>query len=172
MEEIMEVINVTVKTMDGAYTTERSTPKQTESMPSMSGKKLRKQPPLVSPTKIPREIIAAFLDGEDIETIIGHLEMYQRRGEDRSWKTHRGKLPVALLYKWEKVLYQCRLNGFINPVVISGKLTWAQIIGDRTHADKCTVCPATSRDGSCQGRQNFKAERFNFIPCWLEPMGN
>ena len=106
------------------------------------------------------------LDEKEIETIIYHLQTYQSSGDERRWEIYRKKIPHDLLTKWNSVVKEYRKNGFINPYIKAGKLSWAQIIGDRRHADDCTVCSKTYVDGSCMGKSLIENNKFDFIPCW------
>jgi hypothetical protein len=115
---------------------------------------------------MPVDMVAYSMDYKEIEMIVHHLQIYQSGGDDRKWESYRKKVPAELLDKWRKVVYVCRMNGFINPVIISGELTWAQIIGDRTHADQCSVCPKSYTSGSCTGKSIINKGKFDFVPCW------
>ena len=123
----------------------------------------------MTPAKMPEDIISGILDYADKESMMDHLQAYQRRGEERRWEDYRKKIPTVLLNQWIQVVNECRINGFINPIIVHGKLTWAQIIGDRSYSDQCTVCPKKYVDGSCEGKSIINKDKFDFIPCWQAP---
>lgn len=99
----------------------------------------------------------------DYEMMVKHLSTYQRGGLDRSWKDYRKKIDVELLEKWGRVLFDCRANGFINPVSMNDKIVWAQLTGKSYDSDQCTLCPNKIDDGSCPGLTD---ENDRFKPCW------
>jgi hypothetical protein len=129
-------------------------------------KRLLKQPPIVTPRKFPKQIIREVLDDDERKIMLDHLAVYQRRGDVRQWDEYRQKISVVLLEKWSQVLRKCRENGFVNPVASGDNIFWGQIIGDRTFADKCTLCQCNTGNGSCQGRIDYSNNKKDFVPCW------
>jgi hypothetical protein len=125
-----------------------------------------KSPPVYTPRMMPPDIAKKHsFTKDDHDVIAKHLSTYQRRGIDRSWREYSKKIEVALLEKWGKVLFDCRANGFINPVSINDKIVWAQLIGKSFKSDQCTLCPNKIDDGSCPGLTD---ENDRFKPCWKE----
>jgi len=125
---------------------------------------------------------------------MGMLSTYQRMGENKSWDTFREKVPERLLELYEKMLVECRRNGFIYPRVeggelikgekgtlefIGGRLVFQQVITtDDRSGDLCTFC-----DRICARRDNLNDGTIKEIkemnkenssgrepqPCWAKP---
>jgi len=106
------------------------------------------------------------MNPDELKLIAGFLMSYQR-GEV-GWDSYRLKVPSELLAKFEKMILECRKNGFVNPVAFISpegqyKITWLQILSANP-GDKCTMCI----NKPCAGKDDVKGA---FRRCWEKQQG-
>lgn len=99
---------------------------------------------------------------------MGFILMKQKTNGE--WDEMAKKMPPALRTKAEKVLKECRQNGFICPRVYDWKLKWSQVLGrerNMKYVCQCDLCDNNTTAGTCKGRfvKNHLGHR-DFKPCW------
>jgi len=129
---------------------------------------LRVRPPLVTPVRMPNEIVDGLLLQSEKDMLIQHLINFQK--SDCSWDSYRSKIPDTILDKFKVILKECKRNGFICPRVRQGILVWSQVLGDkrnRSASDECTLCDNNFHSGTCRGRNFITLNGgTNFKKCW------
>lgn len=117
--------------------------------------------------KTPAEIVADYFDYSDLEAMVKFLS--DRQKFDAEWDVFRKKIPDTLLEKWQKIMAECRANGFMRPRVRNSEIIWDQVTATRENyqkADKCTLCDKTYKAGVCKGKLKMKHNGIMFVPCW------
>ena len=132
--------------------------RQTESQGTTT---LNIHPPMVVPKRSPDTIMFSIL-GSDEEEMGRFLATYQKTHPE--WDVFRKKIPDELLRKFQRVLQECKAEGYVNPHMHEEKIVWQQILTRERHknaSDQCTLCPRSLAAGDCRGRM-----RKNFQFCW------
>lgn len=122
-------------------------------------------PPMVIPKRSPETIMFSIL-GSDEQEMTNFLSAYQKNQPE--WDVFRKKIPQELLNKFKRVMNECHSEGYVNPKVQDGNITWRQIltrVRSKDNADQCTLCPNSLAAGTCKGRMRHTNQRL-FVPCW------
>ena len=122
---------------------------------------LNTHPPMVIPKRSPETIMFSIL-GSDEDEMGRFLATYQKTHPE--WDVFRKKIPDELLRKFQRVLQECKAEGYVNPHMHEEKIVWQQILTRERHknaSDQCTLCPRSLAAGDCRGRM-----RKNFQFCW------
>ena len=120
-------------------------------------------PPMVKPNRTPEGIMFSIL-GSDEEEMGRFLATYQKTSPE--WDVFRKKIPDELLKKFQRVLTECKSEGYVNPHMSEGVIVWQQILTrerSKDSADPCTLCSRSFVAGDCRGRM-----RKNFQFCWVK----
>lgn len=107
----------------------------------------KKLKPMIIPQETPNDVLIRIFkttnyeNMADYESIIKHLEAYQKGGDCRKWDEYAEKIPHDLRMILKNILTECARNGFIAPYVYGRKLKWNRIMthGPSTN-DLCTLC--------------------------------
>lgn len=131
--------------------------------------RLSKLPPMVNPKRTPDEIVDRHMDSSERVSMVNHLAAHQKaHGE---WETYRKKIPSDLLQKWQRIMAECRQNGFMAPRVHDDKIVWSQVMGFKRNyrnADECCLCSNSQTKNDCAGQMlNDKNGQRQFVPCWI-----
>ena len=124
---------------------------------------LNTHPPMVIPKRSPETIMFSIL-GSDEEEMGRFLATYQKTAPE--WDVFRKKIPDELLKKFQRVLTECKSEGYVNPHMSEGNIVWQQILTrerSKDAADPCTLCSRSFIAGDCRGRM-----RKNFQFCWVK----
>lgn len=138
--------------------------KSQQLLQNMNEKRLLKRPPLITPEKMPKQIIAEIFGNEEYKAMVKLLGSYQKMGDNGRWNIFSAQIPADLREKWNKIMLHCRRNGFIGPYSDGENIRWRQVISKGMAADLCCMCdlPCKLRDDIDSGRMKF----LRTLPNW------
>jgi hypothetical protein len=103
------------------------------------GSGLLNKPPLIKPERMPDEIIR---DSENVIKTV--LVGYKKSG--LQWDDYANKLEPGTREVLQKIFFECRCNGFMNPHIENDAVCFQQMLKMTTRADKYELTPQNMRD--------------------------
>ena len=122
---------------------------------------------MIIPKRSPETIMFSIL-GSDEDEMGRFLATYQKTQPE--WDVFRKKIPDELLKKFQRVLQECKSEGYINPHMSEGNIVWQQILTrerSKNNSDQCTTCSRSFVAGDCRGKTRLVNGQRHFVFCWV-----